>query len=58
MAASAPVIRDSASNKKFKTNDLKLYRTSVLGVDMFWVRGHLDTAHCGILTSVELGVGL
>jgi len=59
MTASAPVIRDSASNKKFvKTNDPKPFLTSVSGVDKFWVRGHLDTAGCGIITFVELGVGL
>jgi len=47
------------SNKKFvKINDLKPYLTSVSRVDKFWVRGHLDTARCGAITSVELSVGL
>jgi len=47
------------NNKKFvKTNDRKPYLTSVSGVDKFWVRGELDTALCGTISSVELGVGL
>jgi len=59
MAASAPVIRDSASNKKLvQINDLKPYLTSVSGVGKFCVIGHLDTARCGTITSMELGVGI
>jgi hypothetical protein len=56
MAASAPVIR--VIKIFVTTNDLKSYLNSVSGVDTFWVSGHLDTARCGAIMSVELRVGL
>jgi len=45
------------NKKSGKTNNLKPYLTSVSGVDKFWVRGHLDTAH-GTVMSVKLVAGL